>query len=693
LSNQSAGTYTVTATDGNGCIASQTFTITAPTAVSISGTATNADCFGSNDGSISVQANGGNGALTISWNNGMTGTQINNLAPGNYTATAINNAGCSASASFSITQPTEMVINLSDFDIACSNQVGSAFVNPTGGTAPYSAVWSNSVNGTQNNNLNAGNYSVSVTDNRGCVATQSFVITQTENLSIELIAQNTTCFGNNDGAITALVQGGNGNYTFEWSNGSSATSISGLGAGQYSLTVVDAEGCSGTVAAIVEQPAQMIATIDANDAICFGLNNGWATVNIQGGTAPFTFSWSNGSNDEITDNLSTGIVSVNVADASGCITSASAEIEQPGMLTANVLVTNQESCAGNDGSAEIIVNGGIPAYTILWSNGNEGAELNNANAGLYEILVSDANGCTFYTTVEIANNCVQTIPTTQLTSQFCNSSSLSLNSVLACEIVSGADQYMWRVTTTTGTILYNTYTPNNLLNVETVPGIDFSSTYIVGIKARVNGNWGSFGNSCSVTTESISLPVAGIQASDCGTTINGWDQSIHADEIGSAVNYEWQIIGNGTTLNTTSIESAIAIDQSLDLIQGEAYEIRVRCELSNGMFTEWSSYCSFTMGTVLPVTENSGSAFQFNLYPNPNNGSSVQIDWNDAANSDNNLTVTITDAAGKLISREVIDGGFAGKHTINFANQLTAGFYMVAVETTTQRIEKKLLVN
>ena len=693
LSNQPAGTYTVTATDANGCSASQAFTITAPTAVSISGTATNADCFGSNDGSISVQANGGNGALTISWSNGMTGSQINNLAPGNYSATAINAAGCNASASFTIAQPTEMAINLSDFDIACSNQVGSAFVNPTGGTAPYSASWSNSVSGTQNNNLNAGNYNVSVTDSHGCVATQSFVITQTENLSIELIAQNPTCFGINNGAVNALVQGGNGNYTFEWSNGSSASSISGLGAGQYSLTVTDGEGCNGTVATIVEQPAQMIATIDANDATCFGLNNGWANANIQGGTAPYSFSWSNGSNAELADNLSTGIVSVNVTDANGCIATATAEVEQPDMLTANVLITNQESCVGNDGSAEIMVTGGIPAYTILWSNGNEGAELNNAGAGLYEVLVSDANGCTIYTTAEIANNCVQTIPTTQLTTQFCNASELGLDAVVACEIVTGADQYMWRVTTTTGTILFNAYTPNNELNVGTVTGIDFSSTYIIGIKARVNGNWGSFGSSCSVTTESITLPVAGIQASDCGTTINGWDQSIHADEINDAVNYEWQIIGNGNTMNATTIEAAIAIDQSLDLIQGETYEIRVRCELSNGMFTDWSTYCSFTMGTVLPVNENSGSVFQFNLYPNPNNGSSVQIDWNDAANSDNNLTVTITDAAGKLISREVIDGGVAGKHTINFDNQLTAGFYMVTVETTTQRIEKKLLVN
>ena len=692
INNQAAGSYTVTATDANGCTASQSFTITAPSAVTISGTATQATCFGSNNGSISVQAAGGNGTLTINWSNGMTGAQINNLAPGTYTATASNAAGCSASASFTIVQPTELQINLSDFDIACSNQSGSAFVAPSGGTAPYTTSWSNAVTGNQNNNLNAGNYSVAVTDNQGCTATESFVITQTESLSIELIAQNASCHGMNDGSIQALVQGGNGNYSFSWSNGAAGQSISGMGAGQYSLTVIDGAGCSGTMTAIIEQPSSMIATIDANDATCFGLNNGWANANIQGGTAPYTLSWSNGSEQAMVGNLAAGMIALNVIDANGCSAAATAEIEQPTMLTANVIVTAQESCVGNDGSAEVIVSGGIPAYSILWSNGSEGAELTNVPAGVYELLVSDANGCTIYTTTEIANGCVQTIPSTQLTSQFCNASNLGLDAVVACEAVTGADQYMWRVTTTTGTILLNTYTPNNLLNVEAVPGIDFSSTYIIGIKARVNGNWGSFGSSCSVTTESITLPVAGIQSADCGATINGFDQAIHADEINEAISYEWQIIGAGFNMNTSSNEAAIVIDNSFDLTQGETYEIRVRCELSNGMFTEWSSYCSFTLSTVLPVMENEGEVFQFNLYPNPSNGSSVQIEWNAASFDNNQLTVTITDAAGKLVSRELIDGGNSGNTAINFDTRLTAGFYMVAVETNSQRVEKKLLV-
>ena len=137
---------------------------------------------------------------------------------------------------------------------------------------------------------------------------------------------------------------------------------------------------------------------------------------------------------------------------------------------------------------------------------------------------------------------------------------------------------------------------------------------------------------------------------------------------------------------------AIVIDNSFDLTQGETYEIRVRCELSNGMFTEWSSYCSFTVSTVLPVMENEGEAFQFNLYPNPSNGSSVQIEWNAASFDNNQLTVTVTDATGKLVSHEVIDGGNSGNTAINFDNRLTAGFYMVAVETNSQRVEKKLLV-
>jgi hypothetical protein len=264
-------------------------------------------------------------------------------------ATVTDLAGCQASATFTISEPQALEANLTDFDIACDDLSGSAIVSPAGGTGPYIVNWSNGVNGYNNDELAAGNYSVSITDNQGCVITNSFTITQSDNLSVFLQTENITCFGAANGSIEALVSGGDQNYTYEWNNGASSASISNLLSGQYTLTVTDGSGCSGIAQATIIQPAQLTAAIDANDITCFGQNNGSALAIVFGGTAPYQYGWSNGSNDELTEDLSVGSLTLNIVDANGCTAQTSEVIEQPTMLTVNVLITDAETCAGNDG--------------------------------------------------------------------------------------------------------------------------------------------------------------------------------------------------------------------------------------------------------------------------------------------------------------------------------------------------------
>ncbi len=693
INNLSAGVYTVTATDASGCAASQSFTVNSPSAIVLNGNVSEVQCFGDNDGSISVSANGGSGTINISWSNGMTGTQINNLQAGTYTATATDLAGCSASASYTVIQPDALEINLSDFDIACDDVSGSAIVSPGGGTGPYIVNWSNGVSGYENSNLNVGSYSVTITDNHGCSETQAFQITQTENLSVFLQSDNITCFGAANGSITAIVSGGNQAYSYEWSNNATTATIANLLQGQYTLIVTDGNGCSGSATTIITEPAQLAAEIDANDVTCYGQNNGSALALVVGGTAPFQYGWSNSSSDELTEDLPAGNLTLNIVDANGCAAQATTTIEQPTMLTGNVLITGAETCAGNDGGAEIMIGGGIPSYSILWSNGTTSAQLDNVAAGVYQVTVSDANGCTLNTSATIAYDCEVAIPTTQLMEQYCNTNDFGMNGTVACEVVEGADQYMWRVSTPTGTILADEFTSDVYLPMAGIPTLAYNTTYVIGIKARVNGNWGPFGDYCSVTTEALDLPTTGIAAADCGTTITTWGETIEAIAIDGVLNYEWHITGNNYDWTAFTAEPTLSILNAMQLTAGQSYEISVRCAFGDGIFTQWSTSCSFTVAMELPVNGVNETPFAFNIYPNPFNGSVLNIQWNDLENLNESLTLNICDAAGKVIIDQAISGATAGVYALQFDSKLSSGFYIVRLQTSTRRAEKKLLVN
>jgi hypothetical protein len=363
------------------------------------------------------------------------------------------------------------------------------------------------------------------------------------------------------------------------------------------------------------------------------------------------------------------------------------------MLVGNVLITGAETCAGNDGSAEIMLDGGIPTYAILWSNGNNSAQLENAAAGTYSVTVSDANGCTISASAVIAYECEIPVPPTQLMQEYCNTSDFAMTGTVACDAVEGADQYMWRVSTPTGTILVDEFTNDVYFSMANVPNLEYNSTYVVGIKARVNGNWGPFGNYCSVTTESLNLPTSGIVEADCGTTITSWGSSIEAIALEGVLNYEWHITGNDYDWTAFTADPSLDIVSAMQLTAGETYEVSVRCAFGDGIFTEWSAACTFTIAMELPVEENEMNALSFNLYPNPNTGNMIHIQWFDNANRPENLELTIRDAAGKTVQQKTITSGQSGIIDINFDTTLSSGFYVVTLKNDYNRVEKKMLVN
>src|SRR5262249_26476716 len=146
---------------------------------------------------------------------------------------------------------------------------------------------------------------------------------------------NILCFGNQTGSVDLTVSGGKTAYTFHWNSGATTEDLSGLGAGTYSVTVTDANGCSATASAVVTQPTQLAASASPTNILCFRNQTGSVNLTVSGGNTAYTFHWNNGATTEDLSGLGAGTFSVTVTDANGCSATASAVVTQPTQLTAS----------------------------------------------------------------------------------------------------------------------------------------------------------------------------------------------------------------------------------------------------------------------------------------------------------------------------------------------------------------------
>lgn len=263
-SNLSAGTYTVTATDANGCTATASATITQPGApLSVTPTPTNVNCFGQMTGTISLAVSGGTPAYTYLWNDGATSQNRSGLSGGTYSVTVTDANNCVASATgITITEPASAVsLSFTQVNNNCGANDGSITVTASGGTASYSYDWAGTPTGDGTptiTGLAGGTYVVTVTDANGCTAVLSTTITQASPLTLNVIPTHPTCPPvadppvNSDGAIDLTVAGGTTPYTYSWttSDGSglnpTAQDQTGLTAGTYTVLATDANGCTGS---------------------------------------------------------------------------------------------------------------------------------------------------------------------------------------------------------------------------------------------------------------------------------------------------------------------------------------------------------------------------------------------------------------------------------------------------------------
>lgn len=402
--NLSRGTYTVTIRDKAGCTVTSSDIITEPPLLIATVVASNAECK-SNDGSVTVTATGGTPSYTYSWNTSpvQTTAQAANLPAGIYTVTITDTKNCTTTASATITELPGISLATTETNVSChGGSDGTAAVSVTGGTPGFTYNWNTIPIQTtaQAVNLQAGTYTVTVTDVNGCSATTSATVTQPTLITATTVSTNVRCNAGNDGTATVTATAGTPGYSYSWNTSPIQTTVQAINlqAGTYIVTVTDANGCTTTASATVTEPTLLTANATATHVSCNGGSNGTTVVTASGGSPSYSYSWNTipvqTSSQAI--NLQAGIYTVTVTDANNCATTASATVIEPSLLTAIATSTNVSCNGGSNGTATVTAAGGTSGYTYSWNTNptQTSGQAINLKAGTYIVTVTDANGCT-----------------------------------------------------------------------------------------------------------------------------------------------------------------------------------------------------------------------------------------------------------------------------------------------------------
>ena len=407
LTALAAGTYNYVITDVNSCKVSGSATIVEPAAIAISSSKTDVSCKGGSNGAISLTITGGTGAHSYSWT-GPTFTattqNISSLKAGSYTVTVTDANNCTKSSTITISEPAAILdATAGTTNAKCKGSSdGSINLSPSGGTVPYTFLWSNASTSEDQTSLIAGTYSVTITDAKSCTTTKSYTLTEPTVLSVVLSTTNISCNTLTDGKAGLTSSGGTSPYTYSWTGPSSFTSTSAsltaLAAGTYNYVVTDANACTKSGSATIVEPTAISISSSKTDVSCKGGSNGAISLTITGGTGAHSYSWTGPTFTATTQNISSlkaGSYTVTVTDANNCTKSSTITISEPAAILDATAVTTNAKCKGSsDGSINLTPSGGTSPYTYSWSNSSTSQNQTSLVAGTYSVTITDAKSCT-----------------------------------------------------------------------------------------------------------------------------------------------------------------------------------------------------------------------------------------------------------------------------------------------------------
>lgn len=452
INNLTAGLYNVTVTDNVGCVSTAQTTITEPTAIALNLSSTPI-CNGATNGSINLSVTGGVPGYQISWTGPASGNPagteilssggtytIGSLAAGTYNIVATDLNNCSSNANNSIIEATVLTATEIPSPAQCGSANGSIDVTVSGGTAPYNLSWTGPSTGNPTGNeisasgssytiqnLLTGNFTITITDAIGCVHTLTSSVVSTSAVSFNLVPTATLCFGQSNGSIAVTPTSGSPAYEISWTGPASGNpvgseiltsggsySISNLPAGNYTVTLADANGCSSNLNTVVSEPSDITTNVNLTPESCVGNNDGQIGIALSNGTPSYNISWSgntngdpagfevinSGGNYAIT-NLSPGNYSITVIDNNLCNVNLNVVVNAGVTISAVIPVNASQCLNGNSfsfsGLNSTISSGSITSYSWNFGDGSANATGLNVvhsfpNAGIFTVTLTVSDG-------------------------------------------------------------------------------------------------------------------------------------------------------------------------------------------------------------------------------------------------------------------------------------------------------------
>lgn len=326
-----AGIYSVEIIDKNDCKITETIEITQPiNDLKISVIKKDIACFGIGDGEIKVLTSGGTAPYEYLWNHGVNKAELKKLERGIYIVKVLDKNRCTITETVEILSPEKaLFVDFEKTDIKCKNgNDGSIKLTVEGGTPGYSFLWSNKQTIDDIKGLKAGKYEVLVTDKNQCQLKKEIEIIEPESaIEIEIEKIDVNCLGEKSGSVYLNVKGGKPGYDFKWSNGETAPSLIGLGAGKYSVSISDNNQCVQTKIIEITEPEKLTVKYQLKNPDK-ELKNGEIKIDLSGGTKPYSILWDDGLQTSERKNLDSGIHQVQIKDSKNCVMSEVIELKR-----------------------------------------------------------------------------------------------------------------------------------------------------------------------------------------------------------------------------------------------------------------------------------------------------------------------------------------------------------------------------
>ena|GEM_PF-1365202 len=405
--NLEAGVYTLVVRDKNNCLKIASYEITQALPVLIQADEiTSATCKGG--GSIRVSVSGGQEPYQYLWSDGSMNRDLTNAKGGTYQLLVTDGLGCKTIQNFTVpsTEPLSGNIQIVKKPTCYDSNNGLLDLTVRGGEKPYTFLWSNGLTTEDNPQAQAGANSVVITDQAGCVLQVTTNIAQVAPLFADAgVVNMPRCNGMSNGLIGMNVSGGEPPYRFIWSNGAVTEDLVNVPAGIYTLTATDSRGCSVTFEQELFNPdAVSLTEAVIVNPTCFSKNDGSIVVSATGGTAPYTYRWSNGVTQNTLNNIVAGTYTLTATDKNGCSISRTFKLSQPDAIRITVGTIVPANCnGGTNGRADVNITGGTGNYAFTWSNAATTEDLVGVPAGIYTLTVRDENNCSASTTLTIPN--------------------------------------------------------------------------------------------------------------------------------------------------------------------------------------------------------------------------------------------------------------------------------------------------